>query len=540
MTTTNAASATGLVRGLVLAIGLIGLFIQPSHAAWTAPWKDPEKALVIDAYEFNPIDWEKMTADERIVGFISKASDGLPPAYRCTGLKDDAWKLCTNRWWRYSVTKELYMTRRQIADAKDMLWGAYHLARPGNPREQADHFIDFAEPREKDLIALDIEDLSDEFMSLEDAEIFADQVKVRTGRYPVLYTNGNTAKFISDNRADYPLLSRLPLWYARYTGDIAGKFPEDTWPNYALWQFSSMHNCNRRSCPYRVDGTRDDIDVNVATLNEADLRKAWPFEELHDLPPVADEPLLVASGDEDENEAAAGSLAVMGAREDVDAGGLLAAYGSSQRHRNRLDPLELLNTVAAQEPKRAHSHVRDQLEDARTLKIEGAAKTSLEAEAEKAKSARTPADAKGESEASLQIGEPAPGMPVPSPNPKKRRAAKSEPAATPERGEPASAEETEAVSSAKPKAQAEVARLPEKENVARSVMASADAAGEAADVAALPMFGETRSREVMARFDAALKTKDDAQKTDPAGAVRDGDARISSAFDLTRELTHTR
>ena len=27
-------------------------------------------------------------------------------------------------------------------------------------------------------------------MSLEDAEIFANQVKIRTGRYPVLYTNG--------------------------------------------------------------------------------------------------------------------------------------------------------------------------------------------------------------------------------------------------------------------------------------------------------------------------------------------------------------
>ena len=39
------------------------------------------------------------------------------------------------------------MTRRQMAKMKGLLWGAYHLGRPGNPREQADHFVDFAEPR---------------------------------------------------------------------------------------------------------------------------------------------------------------------------------------------------------------------------------------------------------------------------------------------------------------------------------------------------------------------------------------------------------
>ena len=159
-----------------------------------------DNALVIDAYEFNPINWQELASDDRIAGFINKASDGLPPEWSCGDHDGDDYKLCKNRWWKYSVTKELYMTRREMAKMKGLLWGAYHLGRPGNPREQADHFVDFAEPAEDDLIALDIEDNSDEWMSLSDAEIFADQIKIRTGRYPVLYTNGSTAKYISQTR----------------------------------------------------------------------------------------------------------------------------------------------------------------------------------------------------------------------------------------------------------------------------------------------------------------------------------------------------
>ena len=263
MTKTSAAFAAALKFACTLAAGVMLVSATPAQAEWNAPWKSEDNALVIDAYEFNPINWQELASDKRIAGFINKASDGLPPEWSCGKSSGDDYKLCKNRWWKYSVTKELYMTRREMAKMKGLLWGAYHLGRPGNPREQADHFVDFAEPAEDDLIALDIEDNSDEWMSLSDAEIFADQIKIRTGRYPVLYTNGSTARYISQNKAEYPLLSRLPLWYARYREDITGKFPEETWPSYALWQFSSMHNCNSRSCPYRVKGAKTDIDVNV-------------------------------------------------------------------------------------------------------------------------------------------------------------------------------------------------------------------------------------------------------------------------------------
>lgn len=254
---------------------------------FSEPWKRPDRAIVIDAYEYNPIDWREMSKDKRIVGFIAKGSDGMPPAYRCTGDETER-RLCSALWKRYAVAKELFQSRRHIATDLGLEWGAYHLGRPGNPEAQADHFLDFSEPGPDDLIALDIEENDPtKWMSLEDAEIFARRIRQRVGRYPVLYTNGTTAQHIADNRSRYPILSRLPLWYARYKPEIGTHFPKGHWQSYALWQFASQSNCNARRCPYRVPGTRFDIDVNVASMSAEDLRKAWPFGELLDVPPDA-------------------------------------------------------------------------------------------------------------------------------------------------------------------------------------------------------------------------------------------------------------
>ena len=362
MTNIRAAATAALTLVCVVLAGSLAV-TNAAKADWNAPWKSDDKALVIDAYEFNPIDWTALTADKRIAGFISKASDGLAPEWNCSNLSGDEEKLCKNRWWKYSVTKELYLTRRQMAKMKGLEWGAYHLGRPGNPREQADHFVDFAEPEADDLIALDIEDRTDDWMSLSDAEIFANQIKIRVGRYPVLYTNGSTAKYISQHSADYPLLSRLPLWYARYREDITDKFPSDTWPTYALWQFSSMHNCNSHSCPYRVKGTKSDIDVNVSTMDVAGLKAAWPFDKLIDAPAKTDPALLVASISDDTKSAVASAAKVgqNGVGEDANrkvaptdeaatpvAGTLAAAYGPSGGA-HVVDPLKLLTAVARQE-----------------------------------------------------------------------------------------------------------------------------------------------------------------------------------------------
>jgi GH25 family lysozyme M1 (1,4-beta-N-acetylmuramidase) len=195
-------------------------------------------------------------------------------------------------WRKYAVSRELYQTRRLLARQNGLLWGAYHLARPGNPIDQANHFLDYADPGENDLMALDLEGLDDSrFMSLEDAQIFVGHIRIRTGRYPVLYTNHDTARYIAAHRRDYPVLARLPLWYARYKPDVSAVFPLGSWSSYFLWQFSSAANCSLRRCPYRVPGTLTDIDVNVAAMSRTELTRIWRQGNL--LPPAEPDPPLI-------------------------------------------------------------------------------------------------------------------------------------------------------------------------------------------------------------------------------------------------------
>ena len=251
-------------------------------AADKTPWKKAENAIVIDAYELNAIEWADMLTDRRIAGFISKASDGLPESYSCKGDHGgDTVAHCKTMWRKYAVSRELYETRRLLARSKGLLWGAYHLARPGNPVDQANHFLDYANPQDDEMMVLDIEGRNPETdMSLEDAQVFAGHIRTRTGRYPVLYTNHATARYIAANRDKYRILSRLPLWYARYRPSIAGTFPMGNWDNYALWQFSAAANCSKHRCPYRVKGAANDIDVNVAPMSRTALAKIWAFGNL--------------------------------------------------------------------------------------------------------------------------------------------------------------------------------------------------------------------------------------------------------------------
>lgn len=283
---------------LLLTLALPGL-AKRAAAGESPPWNNPANALIVDAYELNTVDWDQMLSDGRVAGFISKASDGLPESFSCTGdHAGDTYAHCKTIWRKYAVSRELFQTRRLIAKSKGLLWGAYHMARPGNPVDQANHFLDYAKPSPDELMVLDIDGLDPKlFMSLADAQIFAGHIKTRTGRYPILYTNHTIAQYIADHRDDYKLLSRLPIWYARYRPDIVGAFPAGNWDRYFLWQFSSGDNCSPSDCPYRVPGTLDDIDVNVAAMTKAELAKIWPQGGL--LPakpdPVA-APILIARG----------------------------------------------------------------------------------------------------------------------------------------------------------------------------------------------------------------------------------------------------
>lgn len=291
-----------VLAGAFVLIGQItGLIGVATAGEFSAPWRDKTRPIILDAYEKNPIDWHKVVTNKQIFGFIGKSSDGLPPRWGCRKPNRTEQTLCKKTFQNYWLKKELYQTRRLVAKSLGLKWGAYHLGRPGNPIDQANHFIDFTQPDDDDLLALDIEhDNPKKWISLKDAEIFVKHVKYRTGRYPILYTNHDTAKRIAARRAELPTLSRLPLWYARYRSNITGAFPMGHWDTYAIWQFSAHPNCNKRRCLYRVAGTKTDIDVNVGSMSAKELEKAWPFGGLvpkRDAPEKNDPNILMVSAE---------------------------------------------------------------------------------------------------------------------------------------------------------------------------------------------------------------------------------------------------
>ncbi|MDZ7824351.1 MAG: glycoside hydrolase family 25 protein [Ahrensia sp.] len=241
-------------------LGAIGIAVallsaaSASSSEFNQAWRDKNRALVIDAYEHNEIDLVKMSTDKRIAAFIHKGSDGLPAKYNCSGNKTE-FDLCKQTWRRYVIGRELYQTRRALAKTLGMKWGAYHLARPGNPLDQARHFLDYTRPSNDETIVIDLEENDPKkWMSLEDAEVFSRYIYRRLGRWPMLYTNGSTAQFIANNKNKYEILSRLPLWYARYKPSITDHFPKGNWVSYDIWQFQAQINCDASQCPYRVRG----------------------------------------------------------------------------------------------------------------------------------------------------------------------------------------------------------------------------------------------------------------------------------------------
>jgi GH25 family lysozyme M1 (1,4-beta-N-acetylmuramidase) len=218
-----------------------------SAAEFDAPWNNPAIALVIDPYYANSIDWDKLATQPRVVAIIHKATIGA------------------------AKVDPGYFKRKAEARKRGYLWGSYHWGVTGNPEKQADYYIDTVKPGTDELIALDLEDAqSKTLMNVDEAIRFVERIKVRTGRYPVLYTNHASAKLISAKYKD-SVLTKTPLWYARFKAKVTD-FPAGAWSTYTLWQFSS------EILPQMpVPGTRPDMDINVFNGTVEQLKAAWPL-----------------------------------------------------------------------------------------------------------------------------------------------------------------------------------------------------------------------------------------------------------------------
>jgi GH25 family lysozyme M1 (1,4-beta-N-acetylmuramidase) len=221
-----------------------------SASEFDEPWKDQTVALVIDPFYANSIDWTKLAAEKRVVAIIHKATIG---------------------------TKKLdpgYNKRKEEALKRGYLWGSYHWGVAGDPEKQADFYIDTAKPGADELIALDLEDgQSKILMNVDEAILFVERIKARTGRYSVLYTTHSSAKLIS-SKYKGSVFVKTPPWYARFKAKVRD-FPSGVWPSYTLWQFSS-----EKLPQLLVPGTKSDMDINVFNGSVEQLKAAWPLTKI--------------------------------------------------------------------------------------------------------------------------------------------------------------------------------------------------------------------------------------------------------------------
>jgi lysozyme len=212
------------------------------------PWTLPNPIIVIDPYQGNSVDWDKVATDPNVKAVIHRAYHGLTPDSR-------------------------YVARAAAAKARGLRFGLYLLGRPGDPIRQADALIAAGVATGAKFLALDIENLDPALsMTLPNAIRFIDRVRARTGRYPAFYTNYSTYQHINAYYPPSSVFAKTPLWIARFRNQVGTMNPR-IWSDYKFWQFSSEINCTPTTptCLYRVPGTGRDMDVNVFNGSEAEL-----------------------------------------------------------------------------------------------------------------------------------------------------------------------------------------------------------------------------------------------------------------------------
>ena len=72
------------------------------------------------------------------------------------------------------------------------------------------------------------------------------------------------------------ILGAIPGFYHSACGDVFRTLDLQSEMGRTFWQFSSELNCKpNQTCPYRVPGTREDMDVNVFRGSETDLKQLF-------------------------------------------------------------------------------------------------------------------------------------------------------------------------------------------------------------------------------------------------------------------------
>jgi lysozyme len=170
-----------------------------------------------------------------------------------------------------------FRERRDRARAAGLLWGSYHFASGMPPAAQVANYLEWADPADDELIALDYEpSTAGATMTVFEMVEFVERIRAATGRIPVIY-GGHLIREAAasiegpEGAAARSILARCPLWYARYAPEPVGV--PAIWPRWTLWQYTDGKAGPE---PHAVAGLGP-LDRDTFNGTEAELRAAWPL-----------------------------------------------------------------------------------------------------------------------------------------------------------------------------------------------------------------------------------------------------------------------
>ena len=204
----------------------------------------PNKPIVIDIYHGdNVIDFAAVKASG-IVGVIHKATQG-------TGIVDTS-----------------YATRRKLALAAGLKWGAYHFMSLEDGAAQAEHFLSVADADAETLVALDWENVGSAEPSAHLARAFLEVIQDKLGRRAKIYS-GNVAKEQIAGKDAF--FGAHDLWLCQY--GPAWKV-QASWSRPWLWQ---NNGDSYGPGPHRIPGISGLCDNNclVDPMTADDLVHGW-------------------------------------------------------------------------------------------------------------------------------------------------------------------------------------------------------------------------------------------------------------------------
>lgn len=236
---------------LILATTIFHLFVFGQTNTFSEqPWKNEKYPIIIDPYQDNSIDFDKLLTDRRTVAIIHKASQGLKADNK-------------------------FVSRGLISKSKNLLYASYHLGTNTDPIKQADFYLSIIKDHLNEPTALDIENIGGNNISLKDAEKFINRIFEKTNHFPFVYVNNKVFEEINLKYDKNSVFAKCPLWYARFLLTLP-KLSNKVWDKVTVWQFSCELNCKETGkCLYNVPGTRFDIDVNAFNGSLDELKLFW-------------------------------------------------------------------------------------------------------------------------------------------------------------------------------------------------------------------------------------------------------------------------